>query len=233
MNGIAFVVGIIVALAGVAVAVVAVVVTRRQPRSSAAGPRRPADPFAPEDGTGGDPRTIAAGDLVEYLGERLFVRGSLRLTEGGFSWSEHFLDAMDGPDGTRRWLSVEEDPDLEVYVWTELDDENDENDGGPGSLTPSAKTLTVRGVTYHRTEHGMADYRSEGTTGLPASGRVEYADYDGPGGRSLAFERFLGADGRGTWEASLGERVPNGTLTIYPGDDSALTDGGSGPGARP
>ncbi|MBB0246450.1 DUF4178 domain-containing protein [Streptomyces alkaliphilus] len=230
MDDIVVVAAIIVALAGVAVAVAALRAARRRPAASTAGARRPADPFAPEDGVGGDPRTIAAGDLVEYLGERLFVRGSLRLTEGGFTWSEHFLDAMDGPGGTRRWLSVEEDPDLEVYIWTELEDEEP---GTPVNLTPSAKTITVRGVTYHRTEHGMADYRSEGTTGLPASGRVEYADYDGPGGRSLAFERFLGADGRGSWEASLGERVPNGTLTIYPGDDSALTDGGSGPGARP
>ncbi|TDC74287.1 DUF4178 domain-containing protein, partial [Streptomyces hainanensis] len=78
-------------------------------------------------------------------------------------------------------------------------------------------TLTVDGVAYRRTEHGTAGYRSEGTTGLGATGRVEYADYEGPGGHALAFERFLDGRGAGSWEASLGERVPTGTLTIYPG----------------
>lgn len=194
-------------------AVTAIVIIALRARRSRVRPLpAPADPFSPDGHTAGDPRTLKAGDMVEYLGERLFVRGSLRLTEGGFSWSEHFLDAMDGPGGTRRWLSVEEDPDLEVVLWTEYDGASA---GEP--LTPSVRTLTVEGVDYHRTEHGTAAYRSEGTTGLGESGRVEYADYEGPRGRCLAFERFLGAGGRGIWEASLGETVPQGTLTIYPG----------------
>ncbi|MDB1090189.1 DUF4178 domain-containing protein [Streptomyces sp. ACA25] len=200
---------VVIALLVVAVAVLAWLALRnRQETQSPALP--PADPFAPGGDTAGDPRALKAGDMVEYLGERLFVRGSLRLTEGGFTWSEHFLDAMDGPAGTRRWLSVEEDPDLEVILWTEHEDD---------TLTPSDKSLTVDGVTYRRTEHGMATYRSEGTTGLDTQGQVEYADYEGPGDRSLAFERFVGGQGRGKWEASLGERVPNGTLVIYPSGD--------------
>ncbi|GAA3853842.1 DUF4178 domain-containing protein [Streptomyces sedi] len=208
--------GLVLAFVGL-VALAAVVVTfvlraRAKPRATA--PRAPRDPFAPDAETGGDPRTLKAGDMVEYLGQRLFVRGSLRLTEGGFTWSEHFLDPMDadvGEDG-RRWISVEEDPDLEVMLWTEY--------RGEGELLPSAKTLTVEGVTYVRAEHGTAAYRSEGTTGLGADGRVEYADYEAPGGRGLAFERFPGAGGPGRWEVSLGERVPRGTLTIYPGGDA-------------
>ncbi|MEE1930753.1 DUF4178 domain-containing protein [Streptomyces sp. TRM 70351] len=188
--------------------IAAVIRARRRTAGRAAPPAPPRDPFAAEDSAAGDPRTLKAGDMVEYLGERLFVRGSLRLTEGGYTWSEHFLDAMDGTEGGRRWLSVEEDPTLEVVLWTEHRGTD---------LTPSRATLVVEGVTYHRTEHGTASYRSEGTTGLGETGRVEYADFDGPGGRSLAFERFVGAQGRGTWEASLGERVPDGTLTIYPG----------------
>ncbi|GAA1916946.1 DUF4178 domain-containing protein [Streptomyces sodiiphilus] len=197
-------------LAGLAAAVV--VVLRSMRGTGRTEPPVPADPFADEGATSGDPRTLKAGDMVEYLGERLFVRGSLRLTEGGFSWSEHYLDAMDGPDGTRRWLSVEEDPDLEVVLWTPHSDPE---------LVPSRKELTVEGVTYRRTEHGTATYSSEGTTGLGETGRVEYADYEGPGGRSLAFERFMGAEsGRGGWEASLGERIPNGTLVIYPSGDA-------------
>ncbi len=190
------------------VAVVVVMVRRLRATDRTAAAPAPRDPFAPEDSTAGDPRTLKAGDMVEYLGERLFVRGSLRLSEGGYSWSEHFLDPMEDTGEGRRWLSVEEDPTLEVVLWSAYTGDE---------LTPSRPTLTVQGVTYHRSEHGTASYRSEGTTGLGATGRMEYADYDGPGGRSLAFERFFGDQGRGSWEASLGERVPDGTLTIYPG----------------
>ncbi|MDT0443936.1 MULTISPECIES: DUF4178 domain-containing protein [unclassified Streptomyces] len=208
--------GLILALAGVvalaaAVAVLLRVRRAREAARKAAARRAPRDPFDPGQDTAGDPRRLKAGDMVEYLGERLFVRGSLRLRQGGFTWSEHYLDAMDGTEEGRRWLSVEEDPDLEVVLWTEY--RGDE-------LLPSKKTLTVEGVTYHRSEHGTADYRSEGTTGLGATGRMEYADFDAPGGRGLAFERFLGDGGRGTWEVSLGERVPGGTLVIYPGGDA-------------
>ncbi len=204
--------GLIWALAGVVVLAVAAVVLLRMARARhaarEAARRAPGDPFDPGQDTAGDPRLLKAGDMVEYLGERFFVRGSLRLRQGGFTWSEHHLDAMDGTDEGRRWLSVEEDPDLEVVLWTEY---------RGGELLPGKATLTVEGVTYHRGEHGTADYRSEGTTGLGATGRMEYADFDGPGGRALAFERFLGDRGRGTWEVSLGERVPRGTLDIYPG----------------
>ncbi|WP_461036495.1 DUF4178 domain-containing protein [Streptomyces mayteni] len=197
-----------------ALALAVVLLLRSRRRSAPPAPVVPRDPFAPDADTAGDPRLLKAGDMVEYLGERLFVRGSLRLSEGGFSWSEHFVDAMDGTAEGKRWISVEEDPDLEVVMWREY--------LGEPRLLPTEPTLTVAGVAYRRTEHGTAGYRSEGTTGLAPTGRVEYADYEGPGGRALAFERFLnerGVDGQGVgdWEASLGERVPTGTLTIYPG----------------
>ena len=89
-------------------------------------------------------------------------------------------------------------------MWTEVVDE---------SLRPSEKTITHGGVEYHRVEHGTATFHSEGTTGLGESGSVEYVDFEGPGGRYLGFERF-GGEG---WEVGVGERVPNGALTIYPG----------------
>ncbi|KAB8169850.1 DUF4178 domain-containing protein [Streptomyces sp. 3MP-14] len=218
--------GLVLAFVGLVAlaAVVAAFVARSRAKPRATAPRAPRDPFAADGETGGDPRTLKAGDMVEYLGERLFVRGSLRLTEGGFSWSEHFVDPMNVDDGGadaesgHRWISVEEDPDLEVMLWSEY--------RGEAELLPNQKTLTVDGITYHRSEHGTANYRSEGTTGLGATGRVEYADFDGPGGRGLAFERFLGAQGRGRWEVSLGERVPRGTLTIYPGSGPEGHPGG-------
>jgi hypothetical protein len=201
------VIAVLLALILCALVVIIVLMVRRRPSGTAAAPApetaAPRDPFAAEDQVAGDPRTIKAGDMVEYLGVRYFVRGSVRLREGGFTWSEHLLDA-DTIEGTKVWISVEEDPDLEVVWWTELD---------AGDLLPDRRTLTVDGVEYRRDEHGTADYTSEGTTGVGDGGRVEYVDYEAPGGRYLSFERY----GGGAWEAGTGERVPTGTLTIYPG----------------
>ncbi|GAA4224272.1 DUF4178 domain-containing protein [Actinomadura meridiana] len=197
---------IVILLALILVALIALIVVllrRRSPKAPAAPPPVPRDPFAPEDQVAGDPRTLKAGDMVEYLGTRYFVRGSLRLREGGYTWSEHLLDA-DTIEGTKVWVSVEEDPDLEVVWWTEYD---------IGDLSPNERTLTVEGVEYRRDEHGTADYTSEGTTGVGVQGRVEYVDFEGPRGKYLSFEQY----GGGQWEAGLGERVPTGSMTIYPG----------------
>jgi hypothetical protein len=195
---------VVVLLLVIAALVAVLVVQRRSAEKVRAaqaqqpGPRR--DPFADVNETAGDVRTVKVGDLLEYMGTRFFVRGSVLLKEGGYVWREHFLDDV---AGTRRWLSVEEDPDLEVVLWEEIDAE---------SLNPSEKTLTWDGVEYRRDEHGTATYTAEGTTGLGATGRVEYADFEGAGGRYLSFERFDG----GSWDVGLGERVPAGTLTVYP-----------------
>ena len=199
---------ILLGLILIALVVLIVVLLRRRPSASPApaAPAAPRDPFAPGDQVTGDPRTLKAGDMVEYLGVRYFVRGSVRLREGGFTWSEHLLDA-DTIEGAKVWVSVEEDPDLEVVWWTEYD---------VGDLTPSERTLTVEGVQYRRDEHGTADYTSEGTTGVGVQGRVEYVDYEGPRGKYLSFEQY----GGGQWEAGLGERVPAGSMTIYPGGGS-------------
>ncbi|TYB46622.1 DUF4178 domain-containing protein [Actinomadura chibensis] len=194
---------ILLALILVALVVLIVVLLRRRSGPAPAPPAPPRDPFAAEDQAAGDPRTLKAGDMVEYLGTRYFVRGSLRLREGGFTWSEHLLDA-DTTEGTKVWVSVEEDPDLEVVWWTEYD---------IGDLTPGERTIVVEGVEYRRDEHGTADYTSEGTTGVGVQGRVEYVDYEGPRGKYLSFEQY----GGGQWEAGLGERVPAGSMTIYPG----------------
>lgn len=186
-------------LAGIAVVVVQL--ARRRPRPATVPPRAPADPFAADTGLTGDPRELRPGDVIEYLGRRWFVRGSVRLREGGFEWQEHFLDDGD----SKRWVSVEEDPDLELVLWeeTELD------------ATLDRREVTLDGVTYRRSEHGTATYATQGTTGLGVSGHVEYVDYEAPGGRYLSFERYDGAP----WEAGLGERVPTGSMTIYPGSD--------------
>jgi len=159
----------------------------------------PKDPLADHEGVT-DVRTVRAGDMVEYGDTLYFVRGSLRLTEGGSSWSEHFLDDA---RGTRRWLSVEEDPDLEVVMWQETD----------LVAAPEGKTVMIEGVTYAKADDGKAKYRSEGTTTVAEKGRVEYYDYEGPDGKCLSFERFDDAE---KWEVGLGETLSTIALTVYP-----------------
>ncbi|GAA1450309.1 DUF4178 domain-containing protein [Nocardiopsis tropica] len=164
-------------------------------------PAAPRDPFADQgDSAAGDPRSIKAGDMIDWGAERTWIRGTLRLSEGGYVWSEHFLEV----EGGKRWLSVEEDPDVELALWS----------GRPDlDLTPHSKTIELEGVTYRLQEKGSGSYRSEGTTGLKAQGGLDYADYESSDGRLLSFERF----DHGGWEASTGTKVAPGTFTIYPG----------------
>ncbi|WP_267595888.1 DUF4178 domain-containing protein [Carbonactinospora thermoautotrophica] len=194
--------GALVVLLLLALIVLVVILIRQSRKTAQQAPAapQPADPFADAYQIAGDPRALKPGDMVEYLGQRFFVRGTLRLREGGYRWSEHFLDDA---EGTKRWISVEEDPDLQVVMWTELQD---------SGLLPTEKVVTLEGVEYRRVEHGTAQFQSQGTTGLGNAGRVEYVDYEAPGGKFLAFERFEG----GRWEAGVGDLVPQGALTIYP-----------------
>lgn len=183
----------------VLLAVIAVIASRRRSRPGPPpAPGAPVDPLSSHEGVT-DVRTVRAGDMVDYRGTLYFVRGSLRLTEGGYSWAEHFLDDA---RGARCWISVEEDPDLEVVLWTERD----------APAEPGGEHLEVDGMTYRLGERGTARYRSEGTTSLAEQGSVEYVDYTGGGGRSLGFERFDG----GKWETGVGEAVVLSALRVYP-----------------
>jgi hypothetical protein len=189
---------VLILLAVVAVGVVLFLRMRQNRTPAVAGPGKPVDPLADHQGIT-DIRTVRAGDMIDYGDQLYFVRGSLRLTEGGYSWSEHFLDDA---RGSRVWVSVEEDPDLEVVLWRETDE----------ATEPGGKTMEVGGVTYRREEDGTAAYTSEGTTTVAERGTVEYVDYEGPDGKALSFERFDG----GKWEAGLGESVPLPALRVYP-----------------
>ena len=194
---------IVVLLAALAlIAVVVILAARRSRRVPPRAPEAPADPLATHEGVT-DVRTLRAGDMVDYQGTLYFVRGSLRLTEGGYSWAEHFLD--DAREA-RCWISVEEDPDLEVVLWRETD----------AVTKPDGEEMQVEGVRYRLNERGTARYRSEGTTSLAEQGTVEYVDYSGSGDRLLSFERFDG----GPWEVGLGEVAAISALRVYPAGSS-------------
>ena len=189
---------VLILLAVVAVGVVFYLRSRQNRKPVDERPGKPVDPLADHQGVT-DIRTVRAGDMIDYGDQLYFVRGSLRLTEGGYTWSEHFLDDA---RGSRIWVSVEEDPDLEVVLWRETDEVTE----------PGGKSMTVAGVTYRKDEDGTASYTSEGTTTVAERGSVEYVDYEGPDGKGLSFERFDG----GKWEAGLGESVALPALRVYP-----------------
>lgn len=169
-------------------------------RTSARG--EPTDPFhtGDTDSLRGDPRSLEAGDIVELRGLSYTVRGSVRLSEGGWTWSEHLLDDA---KGTQVWLGVEEDPDLVLSLWTPVEE---------AELSPGPKEIEFDGRTYRSEESGTATYRSEATTGLSEQGTVRYHDYESSDGAMLGFE----SHGDAGWEISTGEELTRYEVRIYP-----------------
>ncbi|MEU3306790.1 DUF4178 domain-containing protein [Nocardiopsis sp. NPDC055551] len=193
---------LLILIVGIVIGVLIYTQRSRSRKQDTAPPPPPQDPFAASSttDTAGDPRAIKAGDMIDWGNERTWIRGTLRLSEGGYTWSEHFLEV----EGGKRWLSVEEDPDVELALWT----------GRPDlTMVPQGKNIELEGVTYKLDEKGSGSYRSEGTTGLKAEGGMDYADYESTDGKLLAFERF----DHGNWEVSTGEKIHAGTFTIFPG----------------
>ncbi|ORM25148.1 DUF4178 domain-containing protein [Williamsia sp. 1135] len=198
---------IIAILAVIAVVLLFNVIANRRERQAreAQGIRdrayAPRDPFssADDDAVRGDPRTLKPGDLVEVRGETFAVRGTLTLSQSGFSWTENFLDTG---TGRKAWVSVEEDPDLEVVLWEEL---------SGVTAAPGPDTIDVEGRRYTSDEAGSARFSSLGTTGL-ATGNMSYHDY-AAGDDRLSFEDF----GSG-WECARGQVLARAEYRIFPAD---------------
>ncbi|MGV9709254.1 DUF4178 domain-containing protein [Gordonia sp. NPDC003424] len=161
---------------------------------------QPGDPFstADDDAVRGDPRNLKPGDLVEIRGETYAVRGTLRLTQSGYVWTENFLDTG---SGHKAWISVEDDPDLEVVLWQEL---------SGVTLAPGPATVELDGHRYASDEAGSAQFTSAGTTGLAGAGAMRYHDYEA-GAARLSFEDF----GSG-WECARGDVLGRSDYRIYP-----------------
>lgn len=185
-----------------ALVVIAVVLVKRS-KAARPAPTAPAsaDPFssADVDAVQGDPRSLAPGAIVEIRGTTYAVRGSLRMAEGSWTWDEHLLETA---SGTRTWLCVEADPDLELTLYTDV----------PGAEVDPGKTVELDGVRYRLEESGSARFTAEGTTGLNPSGTVSYRDYRGDGLARLSLEDF----GTGSWWVSKGELLSRYEVRVYP-----------------
>ncbi|WPF65377.1 MULTISPECIES: DUF4178 domain-containing protein [unclassified Corynebacterium] len=169
-------------------------VARTQPRQ---------DPFAHmarEDEQKFGPENLGPGAIVARGGVDYVVRGTITVRQGYYTWHEHLLDGGRGGE----WLSTEVDEgQLKLSWWRTRED---------FALSPG-KNQSVEGVEYAYQESGMAQFSSEGNTGLPATGEVEFYDYaDRSGAKLLGLEKF----GSGAWEASVGETIAPGEVTVYP-----------------
>jgi hypothetical protein len=209
-------VAIVVLLAAVIALVIAVVVLLRARRVAAGSPggrssggstgtAGPADPFrtadADHDALRGDPRTLKPGDLVEIRSHTYAVRGTLRFKEGGWHWAEHLLDDA---NGDKVWISVEEDPDLQLALWREV---------RAATITPGEKTIDFDGLRFSSDESGRATYQSVGTTGLDPQGTMRYHDYTSRDGALLSFERYGDSE---TWEVGRGDPLHRHEVQIFP-----------------
>lgn len=147
------------------------------------------------------PRQLGPGAIVSYGGVDYVVRGSVTYREGPFVWWEHLLEGGDEPI----WFSVEEDDGrLELAMWFKRTD-LDLQPGGPH---------TVDGTALHEVERGHAGYTTEGTTGLPPGGEMDYVDYASADKSALlSFERWAPDT---PWEISTGKTVLTGEITVYP-----------------
>ena len=148
------------------------------------------------------PRELGPGAIVSYGGIDYVVRGSVTLRQGPFVWWEHLIE---GGEGTPIWFSVEEDEGrLELTLWYPRKDLQ---------LQPGGEHV-VDEVRFREAERGQASYTTEGTTGLPAGGDMDFVDYaNDDESVLLGFERWAPTM---PWEVSYGKTVSPGELTVYP-----------------
>jgi Domain of unknown function (DUF4178) len=186
-------------------AIVVFVIALRRPKTpKAEGGRQDPLKFSTPQEYG--PRQLGPGAIVSHGGLDYMVRGSVTYREGPFVWWEHLLEGGDQPV----WFSVEEDDGrLKLAMWVSRKDLQ---------LQPGGEHV-VDGVTYHESERGHAGYTTEGTTGLPAGGDMDFVDYANADETALlSFERWAPDT---PWEVSTGKSVLPGELTVYPAPPAA------------
>ena len=128
------------------------------------------------------------------------------MEDEGDVWSSYML--VDGHDVI--WLCVEDDDDLEVSLWTQVED----------CPIPEEvpEVVEYQGKRFQLIERGTAKASQLGETGRKSGKKVRYFDYNCPGeeGR-LSIEIW-----RGEVEVYTGQGVTPSTLEIYPHDGRAL-----------
>jgi hypothetical protein len=196
---VAIVLFIAAAVLFIAALVVLVIAVRRPKKSRQPGGRE--DPFKLDAMPQFGPRQLGPGAIVSYGGVDYVVRGSATLREGPFVWWEHLLEGGSEP----YWFSVEEDEGrLKLALWSRRKD----------LVLQPAPELIVDGVSLRELERGHASFTTEGETGLPAGGEMDFIDFaNADETLLLSFERYSPTE---PWEISAGKPVLPGELTVYP-----------------
>ena len=145
---------------------------------------------------------LRLNDIISYFGHDYIIEGRLNYWEDGFTWTVYML--VDGDDV--KWLSVEEDDDLEVSLWEDVQD--------LPLREPLPEHLDYRGVRYRMTERGQARVNQQGRTRNKTGLSMNYASYEAQGDDSmLSIEVWSG-----NVEASIGREINPAALEILPGD---------------
>lgn len=145
------------------------------------------------------------GDIVSYLGSDYMVEGHLQYDEDGWTWDTFML--KDGEDV--KWLSVEWDDELEVVLWTEIEDID---------VAPHPpETIEYQAEVFTREESGGAKVTRKGQTRRRNDVHMEYFEYEGSNDRLISVEKW-GSD----IEVSLGQPINPYGLDIYPGSGTSF-----------
>ena len=145
--------------------------------------------------------SLQINDIVSYFGDDYIVDGRLDFWEDGYTWVTYML--VDGDQV--KWLSAEEDDQLEVTLWEEVDDI---------VLNDAPEFIEYRGMNFRMTERGSARVTQKGRTKNKTGLNVEYFEYEAQGDEwLLSVERYSGS-----YEVSFGKQIRPEALEILPGD---------------
>lgn len=139
---------------------------------------------------------VGAAVLID--GEQATIIGTCVFDEAGDRWVEHLVGFG---DGRRVWVSIENFDETVATLW-EMVDLHAVNGG------PDDSTAGYDGTSFRRSESGTATYVAKGNTGCADSGTIRYADFTGPDGTRLSFERF-GEEGAGRRSVATAGNCPN------------------------
>lgn len=145
-------------------------------------------------------------DVVSCLGTDYIIEGRIDMEDEGDVWTSYML--ADGHDIV--WLCVEDEDELEVSLWTEVED-------CPIPEKPP-EVVEYQGNRFQLIERGQAKASQLGETGQKSGKSVRYFDYNCAGQDvRLAIEIW-----RGETEVYTGHDISASSVEIFPHDGRAL-----------
>ena len=145
---------------------------------------------------------LHVGDVVSYDEVDYVVKNKIVYSDEGFEWFDYMLH--DAATDAVVWLSAEDDDGLQVGIYHEVDLDV--------TIPPVPRTITHEGRQYKQNEHSDAAVRVEREDATRSSqSRVEYWEYEAPGGHYLTVSRW-----GGDYEAAAGQAIKEYELKIFP-----------------